>query len=1133
MKLLKLTIRNIASIERGDIDFAHGITAPLFLICGDTGAGKTVILDCIAMALYKTTPRVKSVADVQRNTFGTGEGEQMSVSAVEQYTRLGIGPKDECYSEVSFEGNDGLTYTARLTLGMVNRRKGKGPGHRPASWKLRCGDGSEIGNSGEVGAAIVKAVGLTFEQFCRIAMLAQGQFATFLVGEKKEREQILEQLTNTERFSRYGEAIARIFSRATDEKKDIDNRYNAEKAHILPTEEKEQMSARLAELRAEDDKRKAQAEAEAQTIATLKAQAQAAKAEAEATEALRALQATQATPEYKAAEELVAGWDATTHERQALRDKRDATAKRDKATARLATAAGTFATLAEALRQSDRQREAKREEAGKTKQWIAGQQPWADVYAAADRLDMKLQQLGSDIGDIATLESQAKAEAESTGPLRKAVEQATQAAKDAEEAVAAKQKEIDEANARRDTLDPKGTARQLAAATTRAAALEKLADTLATLAASREEIAARAQRITTAEKELTALEAQKTEAAKRQTEAAQANDKALGLLTTMRQSIGDYLTDLRRKLAADHATTCPLCGQKIETLHLDDEFHGMLTPLEHAQAAAKAALGKANEALTQAERSHATAAGALQADKATQAKTENNLRLREAEAAGDAQKLGLDTQAELPPQVEKTAATALADITRLEEKQSQAESILTTAEHLRTEKKPLDKALRSMAVRKAEAEAKQAANLREVKRLAEELQQKQKAVGQARGEIAAAIGTLLPQWDDDREATRQTIATRANIYKEKREALAKAEAELQSRDQAAKAMHATQELCRAIVPGGEGAPIGKAPANLQDAWTKLYAELNAIAQDMADSTATIERSQAALAGADEAALAALAAREPELKAARKLIADTSAGIRSRHDAIAEAGRQQAANALPPTPDEEGMDTSQRLELHTARKQEADERRHAIAAETGAVGSRLDDDARRQADFRRLEAERQAAGEVWAKWDKMNKRFGGTRLRTLVQSYILRPLLQSANNYLARITDQYRLTCSDDNEKLSVLVVDRYNKGQVRSATVLSGGERFMVSLALSLALSSLGRTDMAVDILFIDEGFGTLDARTLDSVMDTLARLQDIAGQSGRRVGVISHREELVERIPAQIRVRKCGQGRSRIELAH
>ena len=184
-------------------------------------------------------------------------------------------------------------------------------------------------------------------------------------------------------------------------------------------------------------------------------------------------------------------------------------------------------------------------------------------------------------------------------------------------------------------------------------------------------------------------------------------------------------------------------------------------------------------------------------------------------------------------------------------------------------------------------------------------------------------------------------------------------------------------------------------------------------------------------------------------------------------------------------------------------------------------------------LKEIENDLAIAKQQFARWDKLNRIFGGTRFRTLVQTYILRPLLNNANIYLEQITDRYRLTCSEDNEQLSILVLDRYNKDQVRSVTVLSGGERFMISLALSLALSSLNRPDMNVNILFIDEGFGTLDEKSLDSVMQTLEKLQEIAGQTNRRVGIISHREELEERIPVKIQVVKKGEGRSMIEVTN
>jgi DNA repair exonuclease SbcCD ATPase subunit len=208
-------------------------------------------------------------------------------------------------------------------------------------------------------------------------------------------------------------------------------------------------------------------------------------------------------------------------------------------------------------------------------------------------------------------------------------------------------------------------------------------------------------------------------------------------------------------------------------------------------------------------------------------------------------------------------------------------------------------------------------------------------------------------------------------------------------------------------------------------------------------------------------------------------------------------------------------------------------RDALIKGIGEIGEQLNSHNENDKRLKKAEQDLEEAKQKFARWDKLHKYFGGTRFRTLVQTYIMRPLLNNANIYLEQITDRYRLTCSEDNEKLSILVLDRYNKDQVRSATLLSGGERFMISLALSLALSSLNRSDMTVDILFIDEGFGTLDENSLDSVMSTLEKLQEIAGQTKRRVGIISHREELEDRIPVKIRVKKKGEGRSMIEVTN
>ena len=164
---------------------------------------------------------------------------------------------------------------------------------------------------------------------------------------------------------------------------------------------------------------------------------------------------------------------------------------------------------------------------------------------------------------------------------------------------------------------------------------------------------------------------------------------------------------------------------------------------------------------------------------------------------------------------------------------------------------------------------------------------------------------------------------------------------------------------------------------------------------------------------------------------------------------------------------------------------------------------------------------------YQKWKRLCFYFGdekGKTFRNIAQSFVLKELLHGANYYLKRLTDRYELECQAGS--LTILLRDFYQGGTARPASTLSGGESFLVSLALALGLSSISQQSLSVDTLFIDEGFGTLSEGYLQTVMDTLEKLHQLGG---KKVGIISHVSGLRERIKAQIQVRRIDNSRSEI----
>ncbi len=151
---------------------------------------------------------------------------------------------------------------------------------------------------------------------------------------------------------------------------------------------------------------------------------------------------------------------------------------------------------------------------------------------------------------------------------------------------------------------------------------------------------------------------------------------------------------------------------------------------------------------------------------------------------------------------------------------------------------------------------------------------------------------------------------------------------------------------------------------------------------------------------------------------------------------------------------------------------------------------------------------------------------GDKFRRFAQGLTLDNLVQLANQQLNKLHGRYQLI-RKENEGLGLSVLDTWQGDVVRDTKTLSGGESFLVSLALALALSDLVSHKTSIDSLFLDEGFGTLDAETLDVALDALDNLN----ASGKMIGVISHIEAMKERIPTQLKViKRNGVGLSALE---
>lgn len=1144
MRIDSIRIRNLASLrgEQPVLDLSRGALseAGLVAITGPTGAGKSTLLDAVCLPLFDQTPRLRGKGRDARELLsrGTGSGS----------------------AEIEITLDDG---SRRRLEWSVHRSRGRADGKLQTS-RMRMTDlatGEVLADAKKaVLARVEQEIGLTFDQFTSVILIAQGEFAKFLQAGDKERSELLEKLTGTELYSRLGQGA---FERHRELKRRLEDleRQHRSREELDPA-----------------DRRQLEQETDA-LVAAIAGQERVLR---EAAERVRWLEEDRRLAEAKGqtAHDLAARErenEAATHERRRLH-RAEAAAALELVLAPLRRARAFEAEVAE---QAEVARLALPEAEGRARSD-------AEALAVSDSsLRQLLQRLQADLQRLAPY---GRATAELRLPVRGALE-----------AVASSENELREQRLELETLardlEARGDRareagdrhreaeerRQSAAEcleTLEAESAEQLEDRTSTQLADERHHTREAldihQKLKAIDRQALASAAGETRKrlqgareaqgrGEKNVEAARAelaaHDRLLQLAVR-----GAHLAEHRDLLRAGEP--CPLCGSPE---HPDGDL-----PVSESQGALRQAEEKLEELRGQLEAQQQTL------DQSRREVQEAELaQTRAADAANHAQELEkrlvdqwrdlLGQVKDLPEDPQWIHPQQLADsLASLDTRWHRLEAL---EPEIRAARKQLDRA-EETAQELSRAAALRAQSLQGLEDRAAELESSASRAEQKReaslAELRLTIRHLaescgLPAPSDDLAAWFEGLEGERDRWHRMAEGLRRAE---QLRDLVGARIQALLEG----LPKSSGRPNGAANdqtlegiseglRSALDAAEESTRQVAPLRQELASLERQLERAVQAREQQEEALGSALETSsfvdEGELLAAR-LEPDALADLRNRlrsldleqerarreHRLASEARRahresggtfstpagDQTPEADPASAgDRDPEDSETALSSWRSRQRELRSRLDQEREQLGGLRQRLASDEAARRGRREKSRELAELEETCQRAARLNELIGqkdGGKFRRFAQRLNLDQLLSLANRRLRRLSPRYGLDQVADS--LDLEVIDHELAGERRPVSTLSGGETFLVSLALALALADLHRGDLRLGTLFLDEGFATLDDQSLDTALSVLEQLQS---EQGTQILLISHAGALRERIAHRIDVLKAGGGRSSLRI--